>query len=90
MFGVRVCFVFSSPLLLQLIIQHVEHKDEPAWRGYLYCAGLFLTNRFPSHALILLTSPVFSVAVVLDHNALQRVVVSAIQMRNAVVCAVYR
>ena len=90
MMVVRVCFVFCSPLLLQLIIQHVEHEDEPAWRGYLYCAGLFLTNRSLSQPLTPLTSHVLSVAVVLDHNALQRVVVSAIQMRNAVVCAVYR
>jgi len=75
LFVVRVMLVFCSPLLLQLIIGHVEHSQDPAWHGFLYCAALFTTN---------------SVAVVLDHHGLQRVVVAAIQMRNSCVSAVYR
>jgi ABC-type multidrug transport system fused ATPase/permease subunit len=75
LFLVRVGLVFCSPLLLQLIIQHVERPEEPAWQGVLYCTGLVVTN---------------SLAVVLDHHGLQRVVVAAIQMRNACVSAVYR
>ena len=45
LFVARMFLVFCSPLLLQQIIRHVEHGEEPAWRGGLYCAGLFATSR---------------------------------------------
>merc|ERR1719400_1457572 len=75
LFLVRVGLVFCSPLLLQQIIRNVEHLEEPTWHGILFCLGLFATS---------------TIAVFLDHHGLQRLVVAAIQMRNASVSAIYR
>ena len=41
-------------------------QKDPTWHGVLFCLGLFTTN---------------SIAVILDHHGLQRLVVAAIQMR---------
>ena len=41
-------------------------KKDPTWHGVLFCLGLFTTS---------------TIAVILDHHGLQRLVVSAIQMR---------
>jgi len=71
----RVGLVFTSPILLQYIIQYVEKDDEPQWRGYAYAVSLFLAN---------------AVSVFIDHHGLQQVVIAGMQMRNAAVTAVYR
>ena len=41
-------------------------QKDPTWHGVLFCLGLFTTN---------------TIAVILDHHGLQRLVVAAIQMR---------
>ena len=37
-------FMFSGPVLLNLLISYMEDSSEPSWHGYIYTLALFLTT----------------------------------------------
>ncbi|XP_023329650.1 multidrug resistance-associated protein 1 [Eurytemora carolleeae] len=75
LFFIRLIFVFSTPMILKLTVQFISDQDVPLWRGYFYAIVMALFN---------------FVAVMLDHQGLRLVCISANQMMTAVTAAVYR
>jgi ATP-binding cassette subfamily C (CFTR/MRP) protein 1 len=66
---------FANPLLLKLLIKHVEDKKEEEWKGYLYICVLLVCS--------ILWTLTF-------HTFIQQIVIVAIQMRSSAVSAIYR
>eukprot|EP00095_Tigriopus_kingsejongensis_P006313 snap_masked-scaffold61_size441589-processed-gene-3.13 protein:Tk06313 transcript:snap_masked-scaffold61_size441589-processed-gene-3.13-mRNA-1 annotation:"abc transporter" len=71
---VNFTLVFIGPIMLKLLIKHVQ-SDEEAWKGFTYVAIIFLNANLQS---------------LLNHQFLQQTVISAQQIRASLSSMIYR
>ncbi len=79
-FGCAIALVhysiqFLQPVILKLLIRHVDSAEEETWKGFVYTAAMFTV------------SVVYSLTF---HHYLQHITIISLQMRTSLLSVVYR